>query len=236
MRRWHENPDERTRELARAVDANPDDPMLRATYARALMREGDATAAHTQAVQAMRSALPLITHGEVNMVGAIADTARLPHRSRHPLDVLRSLFGPGEIVAAWISGLKTKKARTQAFRDLWEPVYVDRRDRLTHPHGYFEGRGDRTPWYPYEDEDAGGDVTQVRSPSSRWPYSYMLRARTKDHCKHLVERAFHGHDVPPDVALVMRAQARRIIKGAWPRVKKLRYNPRHGFADLAPLA
>jgi hypothetical protein len=216
------NPDERTRELERAIEGSPGDYMLRAAYARSLMREGAQADANTQGVLAMRAALPAITHGDTGLVKKIAEAALLPRRTLHPADILRSLFGPGEIVGAWISGLRTKKARKQAQRDLWEPVYESRRDRTTNPYGWFDGQG---RWYPYDDEDGDGDVTKVRSPSRSWPYSYMLRARTRDHVKHLIERSFQGHDVPPDVESVLRNQANRIFGKLWPRMRKARYNP-----------
>lgn len=75
-------------------------------------------------------------------------------------------------------------------------VFSARKERLTHPDGTFDKQG---RWYPSEIEDAEGDGSCVRSPSRAWPYSYMLRCRTRAHCKTLVERALAGQDVPDDV-------------------------------------
>lgn len=70
-------------------------------------------------------------------------------------------------------------------------------ERITdHPEGEFD-KGGR--WYPSDREDCGGDGTSTRSPSRSWPYSYMLRCRTREHCRALVAAALAGNDVPADV-------------------------------------
>jgi hypothetical protein len=82
-------------------------------------------------------------------------------------------------------------------------VYGLRNSRREHPEGSFD-KAQR--FYPSAREDADGDGTNVRSPSRAWPYSYMLRCRTRQHCAVLVRRAIDGLDVPPDV--------RRAVVGA----------------------
>lgn len=83
---------------------------------------------------------------------------------------------------------------------LVKKVYEGRRDRDVHPEGKFDSAG---RWYPSEIEDADGDGTCVRSPSRAWPYSYMLRCRTRQHCRVLVERGLEGKAVPDDVGRVV---------------------------------
>lgn len=74
-------------------------------------------------------------------------------------------------------------------------VYEDRRDRVEHP----EGKQDSASrWYPSRREDADGDGSQARTPSRAWPWSYMLRCRTRQHCSVLVDRAMDGRNVPDD--------------------------------------
>lgn len=85
-------------------------------------------------------------------------------------------------------------------------VYAARRDRAVHPEGSFD---DAKRWYPSAREDANGDGSRTRSPSRAWPYSYMLRCRTREHCRVLVERALAGNDVPDDVRAVVPAPAEK---------------------------
>lgn len=92
-------------------------------------------------------------------------------------------------------------AREREAKRLAQIVWAQRRARESHPEGEFDGGG---RWYPSEREDGDGDVTgEVRSPSRAWPWSYMHRARTRAHCRHLVRRALDGLPVPRDVARVV---------------------------------
>jgi hypothetical protein len=97
---------------------------------------------------------------------------------------------------------KQELARERALRELVLRVYEPRRDRTAHPDGSFDSGG---RWFPTEAEDAGDVAGEVRSPSRRWPYSYMIRARSRKHCQVLVERGLAGELVPLDVAMVLRA-------------------------------
>ena len=81
-------------------------------------------------------------------------------------------------------------------------VYAARRDRCVHPEGRFDAA---KRFYPSAREDADGDGTCVRNPSRAWPYSYLLRCRTRQHCAALVARALEGLDVPCDVAAAVAA-------------------------------
>ena len=85
-------------------------------------------------------------------------------------------------------------------KDLINTLYRARKARTTHPDGRFDRAG---RWYPSEIEDCDGDGTSVRTPSRAWPYSYMLRCRTKDHCKALVQAALAGREVPTDVSALI---------------------------------
>ena len=73
--------------------------------------------------------------------------------------------------------------RKMSRQDLIAAVYEARRRRLLHPEGEFD-KGGR--WYPSEREDCGVS-SSIRSPSRRWPYSYMVACRTKKHVKALAE-------------------------------------------------
>jgi hypothetical protein len=82
-------------------------------------------------------------------------------------------------------------------KTLVQGIYEARRDRQVNPEGRFDGGG---RWYPSDAEDADGDGSRTRSPSRAWPYSYMLRCRTRQHVRVLVERALAGQTVSSDVA------------------------------------
>jgi hypothetical protein len=58
--------------------------------------------------------------------------------------------------------------------------YIARRERWEHPQGEFDAGG---RWYPSPSE--GLDTRCYRTPSRRWPYSYMLACRTVKHCAYL---------------------------------------------------
>jgi hypothetical protein len=61
--------------------------------------------------------------------------------------------------------------------------YVNRRDRFTHPVGHFD-RAKR--FYPAESE-ARACCNDIRSPSRRFPFSYMTHCRTMIHVAHLFD-------------------------------------------------
>lgn len=86
-------------------------------------------------------------------------------------------------------------------------VYSARKDRESHPEGSCDKAG---RWYPTAREDADGDGSCTRNPSAAWPWSYMLRCRTRQHCAKLVERALAGLDVPADVAAAVAAASQSI--------------------------
>jgi hypothetical protein len=94
----------------------------------------------------------------------------------------------------------SKAVQRKAFAALVDAVYDARKDRDVHPEGTFDKA---MRWYPSDREDCGGSGTRVRSPSRKWPYSYMLRCRTKDHVRTLVRAGLAGADVPPDVQRVL---------------------------------
>ena len=79
-------------------------------------------------------------------------------------------------------------------------LYALRRSRTTNPEGNFDKAG---RWYPSEREDQSGDGTRGRSPSRAYPYSYMLRCRTRQHCKVLVQAALRGDAVSPDALWIV---------------------------------
>lgn len=101
-----------------------------------------------------------------------------------------------------VPGERRPKMTTQQIKDLVATLYIARRDRAVNPEGHFDGAG---RWYPSDAEDADGDGSRTRSPSRAWPYSYMLRCRTRQHVRCLVERGLAGQPVPADVAQALRA-------------------------------
>ena len=62
-------------------------------------------------------------------------------------------------------------------------VYFDRRDRRSHPQGYFSG-GDR--WYPSDDERCWC-CKFIREPSYRWPWSLSTHCRSVEHVAALMD-------------------------------------------------
>ena len=77
-------------------------------------------------------------------------------------------------------------------------VYEPRRDRITHPTGYFDKAG---RYYPDDVEDYG-ITDSIRSPSRAYPYSYLTACRAKKHCALLVRAFLDGLPVPYDVSNV----------------------------------
>lgn len=75
-------------------------------------------------------------------------------------------------------------------------LYESRKARRSHPEGSFDKA---SRFYPSDREKCDGSGRAVRSPSVSWPYSYMLRCRTRVHCANLVAAAIAGLDVPDDV-------------------------------------
>lgn len=62
-------------------------------------------------------------------------------------------------------------------------LFVSRSGRWSHPDGTFDSAG---RFYPADTEKVLDSFDGIRRPTRSWPYSYMLRARTRDHCKRLV--------------------------------------------------
>lgn len=61
--------------------------------------------------------------------------------------------------------------------------YISRRDRITNPDGKFDKQG---RFYPSDNERCSC-CNVVRSPSKRFPYSYMVHCRTITHIAKLYE-------------------------------------------------
>lgn len=80
--------------------------------------------------------------------------------------------------------------------DFVRATWQDRHDRVTHPEGSFDSA---RRWYPSACEDCGGSGSNARGPSRAFPYSYMLRCRSREHVRDLVAAALRGESVPADV-------------------------------------
>jgi hypothetical protein len=65
-----------------------------------------------------------------------------------------------------------------------ESVYQVRQSRRDHPTGRMDSGG---RWYPSDDEYCVC-CDYVRSPSRRWPWSYMIHCRTKKHIANLLRK------------------------------------------------
>jgi hypothetical protein len=57
-------------------------------------------------------------------------------------------------------------------------VYVSRKHHRTNPHGYFDHAG---RWYPSDLLEWADCCGKIRSPSRRWPFSYMVHCRSLTH-------------------------------------------------------
>lgn len=68
--------------------------------------------------------------------------------------------------------------------DLIQETYQARKARTEHPDGTFDKAG---RWYPSEEERCEC-CASVRSPSRRFPYSYMTHCRTKKHVTNLINK------------------------------------------------
>lgn len=90
-------------------------------------------------------------------------------------------------------------------------VYGNRKDRRVHPEGDFDKAG---RFYPTSREGCGGSGTYGWSPTRNWPYSYMKRCRTKEHCTNLVEAWLDDKDVPPDVEARCTSALRVLLDSA----------------------
>ena len=92
--------------------------------------------------------------------------------------------------------------KIDARKALIQTVYEARRDRNVNPEGSFDDAG---RWYPSDREDADGSGSSTRTPSRAWPYSYLLRCRTRAHVTVLINRALAGKNVPADISRALEA-------------------------------
>lgn len=72
---------------------------------------------------------------------------------------------------------KSELPSSTAFEAAFE--YIKRQLRFSHPDGWFDKQ---QRWYPNDCEDPNRTLRDtVRTPSSSWPYSYLLAARSLKH-------------------------------------------------------
>jgi hypothetical protein len=224
------NPDESVRELERVVSVDPGNAEAHAALASARLRTGERRKGTQALLRALRLSLPEALSGDPE---SFTKYVRIWWKRKHPAEVIVDEFDPGEVVAAGMLGLRTKKARKELLDSIVYGIWEDRRDRRVRPQGHTDNGG---RWYPSEAEDAGGDITaRVRSPSRRWPFSYLNRARTRQHVRVLVDRALAGHESPPDVDARMLIYANRFLRKAWPRKRLLYRNPQSKAKTVAEL-
>lgn len=70
---------------------------------------------------------------------------------------------------------KTKDFSGQVMKAAQE--YIDRKNRKTHPAGYFDDGG---RWYPHDREECDC-CAYIRTPSRAYPYSLMTHCRSSEH-------------------------------------------------------
>ncbi len=216
--------------MARQVAVEPWNAELLANLAAKLERAGRGAEAAERRAEAASAPRRMFVALLADVLKGSASSKELTERLRaHArrktgggVELLSAVLSPGEVVMAKLNSFKTKKARKEYWRSMFHDVYDDRQSRRTHPEGEFDRAG---RWYPSDRENGDGSVTQVRSPSRTWPYSYMKRARSRGHVTHLFEQALEGRPVPPDVDWEMRLQANVVLKEVWPRTRRRRYNP-----------
>lgn len=121
---------------------------------------------------------------------------------RTGLDILSVL--PVRLGRKKLSGWLAEQIACQA-----ESLYQARQARFEHPEGDFDKRG---RWEPSQREDGDDIMGHVRPPSVRWPYSYMFRARTLRHCRHLVVRGVLGADVPLDARVRTKVVHQKLVE------------------------
>ena len=157
----------------------------------------------------LRSMISDAARGDAAAVAALADWLADNHPAKNGLrDDLLAGADPwtlAEILALSDAPADRKAVRTieATVKGVARRVYEARRDRQVNPEGEFDSAG---RWSPSDREDGAGDGTSTRGPSRAWPYSYMLRCRTREHCRVLVERSAWA-DVPADVRQAVDAAA-----------------------------
>jgi hypothetical protein len=80
-------------------------------------------------------------------------------------------------------GLSTLSADID-IKTMVNAIYISRKDRLSHPQGSFDNQG---RWHPSKDENLDNFIANIRKPSKKWPYTYLVGARSKKHIQALAE-------------------------------------------------
>jgi hypothetical protein len=165
----------------------------------------------------LRSMVSDAARGDAAAVAALADWLMEQHPTKNGLrnDLLA---GADPWTLARVLTLSDDRNDKRAVRKIEAmvkgiagQVFRSRQDRSVNPEGEFDKQG---RWYPSEREDAGGDGSSVRGPSRAFPYSYMLRCRTRQHCDALVRRSAWT-DVPADVREAVD------VAGLWAAVRNV---------------
>lgn len=71
-----------------------------------------------------------------------------------------------------------------------ESIFQAWQERSEHPDGKFDGK---KRWYP-SDKEHCDCCDYIRSPSTAYPFSYMVHCRTKKHIQNLVEKHWGDQD------------------------------------------
>ena len=82
--------------------------------------------------------------------------------------------------ATVIKGCGTQERVQAAFQAYAR--WLRRQERTEHPTGKFDKAG---RWEPSTSEDCDAFTSHTRTPSRSWPWSYMLAARSLQHCEAL---------------------------------------------------
>jgi uncharacterized protein (TIGR02996 family) len=95
-----------------------------------------------------------------------------------------------------IAAIVEKLLAAPAVKSWYTACYEARRDRTVNPEGDFDKQG---RWYYDASENCGDSFRGIRGPTRNWPYSYMLRARTRQHARCLAAAWLTGDaELPAD--------------------------------------
>lgn len=70
-------------------------------------------------------------------------------------------------------------------------IFISRRDRNTHPDGHFDKAG---RWWPSAEEECDC-CDNIREPSRRWPYNYLVHCRSAAHVRNMVTTTYTNENL-----------------------------------------
>jgi len=122
-------------------------------------------------------------------------------------DAYAALLGSRRNLIIGIYAKKRGSAINRLNKDIKRIVKVVHQNRK--PEGDYDRK---SRWYPTAIEDYLGSARRVRSPSTRFPYSYKKRCHTFQHCTILVNGWLDNEMVPDDVNAVCTHMFEEILE------------------------